>query len=142
MTAFIYDLLNKIGYTHPLHPAIVHFPIGVAMVAVIALLIAHKSSNGAYATTAYHCQVFGLVSVPLTMFVGYMDWQQFYNGAPNGHIHIKILLGFALMAAFAYSALVGRKGNLMSRKFTLSTVAGLLLAIGIGFVGGELQYGG
>jgi hypothetical protein len=30
----------------------------------------------------------------------------------------------------------------MNRKFTLSTAAGLLLAIGIGFVGGELQYGG
>ena len=142
MTAFIYELLNKLGYTHNIHPAVVHFPIGVAMVSAIALFIYHRYDKPAYATTAYHCQLFGLVSMPLVMFIGYMDWQQFYGGSYNSHIFLKILLAFGLTAVFAHSALVGRKGGHLSRKFTVSTSVALGIAICIGYLGGELLYGG
>lgn len=141
MTAFIYDWLNKLGYTHNLHPAVVHFPIGVAMVSAIALFIAHKFNKPAFAMTAYHCQIFGLVSMPLVMFIGYMDWQQFYGGSHNTHIALKILLAFFLTAAFMCSAIVGRKGQHVERKFTVTTSVALIIALSIGYLGGELLYG-
>jgi uncharacterized membrane protein len=142
MTAFIYEWLNKLGYSHNLHPAVVHFPIGVAMVSAIALFIAHKFNKPAFATTAYHCQQFGLVAMPIVMFIGYMDWQQFYGGSHNPHIALKILLAFFLTAAFSASAIVGRKGQQMGRKFKWTTSGALIIALSIGYLGGELLYGG
>ena len=142
MTEFIYLMLAKIGYTHPLHPAVVHMPIGAAIFALLALLYSRKSQNERVADTAYHLQVFGLIFTPITMFVGYMDWQQFYGGGSDFHIYSKIVLGFFLMAGFAVNVLAGREGVLENKKFFSGTVAVFLIAIVIGFLGGELQYGG
>lgn len=142
MTEFIYLMLEKIGYTHPLHPAVVHMPIGAAIFALLALLYSRSSQNERVADTAYHLQVFGLIFTPITMFVGYMDWQQFYSGAGDGHIYAKIGLGFVLIICFAANVLLGREGVLENKKFLGGTVACFLVAIAIGFLGGELQYGG
>ena len=142
MTEFIYLMLEKVGYTHPLHPAVVHMPIAAAIFALLALLYSRSSKNERIADTVYHLQVFGLIFTPITMFVGYMDWQQFYGGASDFHITAKIILGFVLIVCFAANVLLGREGVLENKKFLGGTVACFLVAIAIGFLGGELQYGG
>jgi len=39
MFDFIYNSLSRIGYTHPLHPAVTHLTIGLVMGSFIFLII-------------------------------------------------------------------------------------------------------
>lgn len=141
MTAFIYAILNKIGYTHPLHPALVHFPIGMAMGASAFMLLVIFLKKSELAPAAYYSHVFGLVTLVPTMLVGYMDWQHFYNGDPIPLIIAKIVLGFILMALFVAAILLGRKGVNDHRKYLIISICCFIVTILIGFCGGELQYG-
>jgi len=141
MTAFIYSILAKIGYTHPLHPALVHFPIGMAMGALAFMIVSSWLKKTELAPAAYYSHIFGLITLMPTMLVGYMDWQHFYNGAPNPLIIAKIILGFVLMALFGYAILIGRRGEIATKKFFIISLFCFVLTILIGFCGGELQYG-
>ena len=40
MFDFIYEMLQKFGYTHPLHPTLTHLPIGLVLAAFVFGLIA------------------------------------------------------------------------------------------------------
>ena len=141
MTAFIYSTLAKIGYTHPLHPALVHFPIGMAMGASAFMLLVIFLKKTDLAQAAYYSHIFGLVTLLPTLLVGYMDWQHFYNGDPIPIIIIKIILGFILMALFIYGILLGRKGVNDERKYLIISLCCFAVTIMLGFFGGELQYG-
>ena len=142
MTAFIYDTLAKFGYTHPLHPALVHFPIGLAMAALLFVLTSTWLKKNELAPAPYYAHIFGLITLIPTMFVGYMDWQHYYKGEPNALIIIKIILGFVLMALFIYAIFLGRHYETNTRKFQAVTLLCVLTTLAIGYFGGELQYGG
>jgi uncharacterized membrane protein len=141
MTEFIYSILVKIGYTHPLHPALVHFPIGMAMGALAFMIVLSWLKKTELAPAAYYSHIFGLITLLPTMIVGYMDWQHFYNGDPNPLIIAKIVLGFVLMALFSYAILLGRQGEINTRKFLVISMLCFVVTCLIGFFGGELQYG-
>lgn len=141
MTQFIYSILVKIGYTHPLHPALVHFPIGMAMGALAFMVMLSWFNKTELAPAAYYSHIFGLITLLPTMLVGYMDWQHFFNGDPNPLIIAKIILGFILMALFSYAILLGRQGKVTTRKFFIVSLLCFVVTILIGFCGGELQYG-
>ena len=141
MTEFIYSILVKIGYTHPLHPAIVHFPIGMAMGALAFRILISGLKKTELAPAAYYAHILGLITLLPTMVVGYMDWQHFYNGDPNPLIIAKIILGFVLMALFSYAILLGRRGEVNTRKFLVISMLCFVVTCLIGFLGGELQYG-
>ena len=83
MTAFIYSILEKLGYTHPLHPAVVHFPIGMAMAALLFVIFASRFNKIELAPAAYWCHIFGLVAAIPAVLLGYMDWQHFFGGEAN-----------------------------------------------------------
>ena len=141
MTEFIYSTLVKIGYTHPLHPALVHFPMGMAMGALAFMIVLTWLNKTEIAPAAYYSHIFGLITLLPTMIVGYMDWQHFYNGDPNPLIIVKIILGFVLVALFSYAILLGRKGEVNTRKFLIISLLCFVVTCLIGFLGGELQYG-
>ncbi len=141
MTAFIYSILEKFGYTHPLHPAIVHFPIGMAMGASAFMLVVIFLKKSELAPAAYYSHIFGLITLMPTMLVGYMDWQHFYNGDPIPLIIAKIVLGFVLTVLFIYAVLLGRKGVEDHKKYLIISLCCFAVTILIGFLGGELQYG-
>ena len=142
MTAFIYATLAKLGYTHPLHPALVHFPIGLAMGALLFRLSIQWLNKPELAPAAYFAHIFGFVFLVPTMFVGYMDWQHFYNGEPNPLIIAKIILGLILAGLFGYAIVLGRRAEIDSRKFLVVSLLCVVTTLAIGFCGGELQYGG
>ncbi len=141
MTQFIYSILVNIGYTHPLHPALVHFPIGMAMGALAFMVMYSWFNKTELAPAAYYSHIFGLLTLLPTMLVGYMDWQHFYNGSPNPLIIIKIILGFILAALFGYGILLGSQGKVSTRRFFIVSFLCFVVTILIGFCGGELQYG-
>ncbi len=71
MIEFLYELLNQVGFTHPLHPAITHLPMGMAMGAFFFSLGSLKYAE--LARTAYHCAILGLIFVLPTMFLGILE---------------------------------------------------------------------
>ena len=75
MTESIFEFLNNIGFTHPVHPALTHIPMGMVMGAVIFRLVSFIPKLRFLAKTGYHCVVLGLIGVFPTAFAGYLDWQ-------------------------------------------------------------------
>ncbi len=93
------------------------------------------------AKTALHCAVLALIMVPPTIILGIMDWQHFYDGAWSGPFITKMVLAvlLPLLLLAAIGSNTGGRDN-----FRLSIVLYalcLLTAVGLGFTGGEVQYG-
>ena len=139
MIEFLYNLLNQVGFTHPLHPAITHLPMGMAMGAFLFSVGSLKYAE--LAKTAHHCVILGLIFVLPTMFLGILDWQYFYQGDWTGPIIAKFILAIALTVLFIAAIKVGSGESENPRLRILLYALCLLTAIGLGFSGGEIQYG-
>lgn len=139
MIEFLYNLLNQVGFTHPLHPAITHLPMGMAMGAFLFSLGSLRYAE--LARTAQHCVILGLIFVLPTMFLGILDWQYFYQGDWSGPIIAKFILAIALTALFIAAIKVGSGEPENPRLRILLYALCLLAAVGLGFSGGEIQYG-
>lgn len=139
MIELLYQLLNQVGFTHPLHPAVTHLPMGMTMGAFIFGVAALKWE--ALVKTARHCVVVGLIFIPPTMITGVLDWQHFYDGEWFPQIIIKLVLAvvlfFLLLGSLKASSGEGQPSRLSIVVYALC----LLTAIGLGFTAGEIQYG-
>ncbi len=141
MIESIYQLLAKIGFTHPLHPPATHLPAGLIIGGFIFALIAWIFNRKSLAQTARHCYILSLVMAVPTILLGLMDWQHRFGGAYIFEIKMKLVLAgilvFLLLVAVVYGVLAGT--------FTKTAVAiyalCLLTVISLGYFGGELVYG-
>ena len=141
MTEIIFEFLNKIGFTHPLHPALTHIPMGMAMGAVTFRLASFLPKLKFLAKTGYHCVVLGLLGVFPTAFAGYLDWQHTYMGQWEFLIILKMVLAAGLTILLTAIVIMDDPETPKFDKKTLFYLLIVLLAIGLGFSGGELQYG-
>jgi len=139
MIELLYQLLNQVGFTHPLHPAITHLPMGMAMGAFIFGVASLKYEI--LARTARHCAVVGLIFIPPTMIAGILDWQHFYDGYWSSPIIAKFILAFVLFFLFLGSLKTSSGEGPASRSSIVIYTLCLLTAIGLGYSGGEIQYG-
>ena len=141
MADFIYSILVKTGFTHPLHPIITHLPVGLVIAAFVFSLIALLFRKPALAQTARHCSILALISVFPTLLLGIMDWQHFYAGAWLFPVKIKLFLaGLVLILLFVtVSVAVSIKEG--SMKTVLLYGLCLITVVGLGYFGGELVYG-
>lgn len=138
MTEIIFEFLNKIGFTHPLHPAFTHIPIGMVIGAVTFRLVSFLPKLKGLARTGYHCIILGLLGMFPTAYAGYLDWQHTYEGVWGGLIIVKIALAVALTVILAAIAIMDDPENRRFDKKTFFYVLTFLLVIGLGFSGGEL----
>lgn len=142
MFDFIYKALEKIGYTEPLHPLMVHIPMGLVISALIFVLAARLLKKDFFSSRAYYRVLLlaFIFSFP-AIFSGYTDWQYRYGGAWLLAIKIKLVLSGALLVLLGIGLIYHRKAEGESRAalaiFALSFVA----AAGLGFFGGRLSYG-
>jgi len=141
MIESFYNLLAVLGFHHPLHPIIVHIPMGMVVGAVAFSLADMKWPDKSYARTAYHCIILALVAVIPTYIAGLLDWQQWFAGDYNQWIIIKLILGVALTVMLVVTVLQKQKGAPQKKMFVLYLV-NLAICGGLGFSGGELLYGG
>ena len=134
-----YQLLEQIGFTHPLHPAITHLPMGMAMGAFLFGLASLRFES--LAATARHCAVLGMIFVPPTIVLGIFDWQYYYDGSWDGLFITKIVLALVLPLLLLAAVAAGR-GERNDSKLPLVLYAlCLFTAIGLGYIGGEIGYG-
>ncbi len=141
MTEIIFEFLNKIGFAHPLHPAFTHIPMGMVMGAFVFRVAAFLPRLRFLAKTGYHCIILGLLGVLPTAFAGYLDWQHTYGGEWEFLIILKITLAIALTVLLATISFMDDPETPRFDKITLFYLLAVLVAIGLGFSGGELQYG-
>ncbi len=141
MVEIIFDLLNSVGFRHPLHPGLTHIPMGMAMGAATFRLASFIPKMKVLAKTGYHCVILGILGILPTAFTGYLDWQHTYGGTLEFLIILKMVLATVLLGLMAA---IGIWDDPENPKFNHITIFYLLLvfvAIGLGFSGGELQYG-
>lgn len=141
MVQFVYSLLEKVGFTHPLHPAATHIPMGMVMGCFFFGLIALLLSNQDLRKTALHCSILALVFVFPTIFVGILDWQYFYAGKYTNLIILKMVLAAVLIVLLSVSIKLNLQGASTKTLFIVYALA-LVCVTGLGFSGGELVYGG
>ena len=141
MTETMYHLLESVGFVHPLHPAMTHLPMGMAMGGFVFALIFFLLEKQEFLRTAYHCITLGLVGIIPTAVLGFTDWQYRFGGEWSLLIVMKmifaVLLSLSFMTAIKFS--LNSKEN--HKKILFIYALCLLLATGLGFMGGKLQYG-
>ena len=141
MTEIIFEFLNKIGFTHPVHPAMTHIPMGMVMGAVVFRLAAFLPRMKMLAKTGYHCAVLALLGIAPTVFTGYLDWQYRFGGVWEFLIVLKMVLAAVLTILLIVVIIKDDPENPRLDRRTGFYLLLVLVAIGLGYSGGELQYG-
>jgi uncharacterized membrane protein len=142
MIETLYNLLEKIGYIHPIHPPFTHGPIGAVIVAFclgLAVLLWRRQS---LFLSAYHAVIIALILLIPTVLAGIMDWQHYYSGAWIFPIQMKIGLAISLFILLSTTLIVFRSAN--SRPSMMIVLFSLCLfnVMGLGYFGGQLVYEG
>lgn len=137
----VYEIFAKIGYVHPLHPALTHAPVGGVMVGFCLTAVAIVWRKPALIKSSYHaiCVAFALL-LP-TVVMGILDWQHYYSGAWIFPIQMKIALASLLFFLLLTTVIVGRKPDLHPATMLVLCSLCLLNVMGLGYFGGELVYG-
>lgn len=141
MSHWFYDVLGMLGYTHPVHPVLVHVPAGMSIGALGFWLLAVLTKQAVFRSTAYHVAVFALAFTLLAIPVGIFDWQRFYGGAWFFEIQVKAVLAAVYLLLIASAVVIGRR-CLESRALPVLYLGSVVTVGGLGFFGGQLVYHG
>ena len=140
MVESIYAALAKVGFTHPLHPILVHVPMGMIIGMFLFSLVGLTLKKGYLLQTAHHCSVLALIFIPLVITAGLMDWQHTMNGEWNPLIIIKMVLSGILTLLLTYAVIIRNRGASPRQLFLIYTLC-LACAGGLGYCGGQQVYG-
>jgi uncharacterized membrane protein len=137
-----YDLLDKIGYLHPIHPAMTHIPIGLVVGSLFIGSAGLVFKRASMLRAAYYTLVLALIFMVPTVVFGLMDWQRYFGGAWLFPIKMKLGLSGVLAVLLAVGVGLGsrdptRAGRLVPIYFVCFLTVGAL-----GYFGGQLAYMG
>jgi uncharacterized membrane protein len=140
MVESLYSLLEKVGFTHPLHPMMTHIPMGMIIGMVAFSAVGLLWNKAVLSRTAFHCAVLALISVVPVIVTGALDWLQFQGGEWNIYIIVKMVLGPILTILLALTVIQKNRGA-SDGKMMVFYLLCLACAGGLGYSGGELVYG-
>lgn len=129
-----------------LHPAIVHFPIALLVVAALLAIISLINRKASWKEWMFKNLVVGLAFVPLAIIAGIVEEQNLqHNEAIHSVLITHKYIGFVIL--FLYSILAiwfwRRKNSIRNREYT-AWVLCLLLATGAlsyqGYLGGKMVF--
>ncbi len=140
MVEGIYSFLESVGFTHPLHPAATHAPMGMIIGMLIFGFLALKWTDKHFGITAYYCSIVALLTVIPTAILGILDWLKFIEGEFEPLIIIKMTLTVILTVLLVISVVIKNKGASPGKLFIVYLLC-MGCAGGLGFSGGELVYG-
>ena len=136
----LYATLEAVGFTHPLHPVVVHIPMGMVIGAVLFGLAGLVWKQESLEKTAHHCATLALIFIVPTLITGILDWQGKLGGEWETLIIVKIVLGLLLTGLLTGAVILRAKGG-DEKKIMLLYLLCMACAGGLGFSGGELVYG-
>ena len=141
MVESLYALLAKVGFHHPLHPALTHIPMGMVMGCFFFGFLVWYANKPDFRKTCLHCSILALIFIVPTIIAGILDWQHLYGGRYQPLIIVKMVLAAVLTGLLAYSIRLNTQGADTKKLFIVYGLC-LACAVGLGFSGGELVYGG
>ena len=137
----IYSFLSSIGYSHPLHPILVHLVIGPVIAAFLIALASLVFRRPTWLRTARHLNVFAFITWFVTVPLGIADWQHFYGGQIMTAIIAKLILAGVLFVVLLATIFVNRSLP-VEHKFPIVMYGiSTLLVLGLGYFGGNLVFG-
>lgn len=138
----VYWFLERLGYSHPIHPTEVHMPIGLIVAALIFRIAAPLLHRPVLIQTARHCTLLAGIFLFPTVLFGIMDWQHFYTGAWLLPIRIKLILAIVLLVLVFLSVFLAYRLGAGSALVFTNYVASFVVVVALGYFGGNLVYGG
>lgn len=137
-------IIHAITQTHPIHPMLVHFPIGLTGAALFFILLALWKNKTFFEQAAFANMALATVSTLAAGITGLYDNQINYVGdAPNAGL--KIILAVALLLITTITAAARwRKPDLFEKSkalYVTAYFASFGLALVLAFLGGVILYG-
>jgi len=107
MPAILSSLISRFPFLerHP-HPMTVHFPIVFLLSVVFFDALYLLTGVDSFKSTALHCLIVGLLSMPVAMLTGLFTWWLNYLARPLRAVTLKIILSFILLIAATGSLLL------------------------------------
>ncbi len=135
-----YQFLARLGYTHPIHPPLTHFPIALVVGGFLFLLGMYVLRRKDLQLTPNQCIGLALVFVFPTALFGVMDWLHRYRGVWLFEIKMKIILASVLTVLLILALVLNKRTNrdprVMVPIYALSAATVILL----GYYGGQLVF--
>jgi uncharacterized membrane protein len=137
----IFDLMVK----HHVHPISVHIPNGVLPASVIFIVLAALFNFSGLSQAAFYNLIFVVLTLPLVIFSGYIEWQKKYRGQLTRLFKTKILCA-AMVSLTAVILVVWlfidpQAATSSSNLLFLLINLVMLAAAGIaGFIGGKFVF--
>ena len=137
----IFDLMVK----HHVHPISVHIPNGVLPASVIFIVLAAVFNLGGLSKAAFYNLIFVVLTLPLVLFSGYIEWQKKYKGQLTRLFKTKIICAFVVsLTAFilmVWLFIEPQAASASSSLIFLLINLVMLAAAGIaGFIGGKFVF--
>jgi uncharacterized membrane protein len=137
-----YDFLDKIGYLHPIHPAMVHMPIGLVVGSLFIGGTGLVLSRTSMSRAAYYTLVLALIFWVPTVTFGLMDWQRYYGGAWLFAIKMKLGLAGTLGVLLVTGVWLGHRDPMRVKRLVPIYLLCFLTVSSLGYFGGQMVYGG
>ncbi len=135
----LYVLLERLGYTHPVHAPVTHIPIGLTVGAFAFTLLA-RPGRSALLTSARHCTALAFIATFPTAVLGYADWQRYFAGVWLPQIERKMVLAALLTVSLAATWIALRGERPLRFIAILLVTLNVLLVGGLGYWGGALVF--
>lgn len=141
-----YGFLDRIGYTHPIHPPLTHIPIGLGFGALAFYLASRWLRRPDLAQAARFCIILALVFLFPAAISGLLDWQHYYARAWLLPFIVKMILTCVLLVFLVLGIIFSGKPETGSRLISGCTISVYLFSfiamVVLGYLGGELFLGG
>ena len=130
---------------HPLHPALIPFPLALTSVALLFDVLANATGRSAWRREANHALIAGTISGLVAAPVGLMDWLSLptrRTAKPYGLVHglgNLLLLGINGLNIGLRSRQTEPSPSRRTGEIALTLFANVL-ALGTGWLGGHLSY--
>lgn len=140
------EILRDKTFQHPLHPALVHFPIGLFVLSLLldVVSLVTAPSNDALVRAAFYAMIGGIITAAGAAIPGLMDWRRIRRDHPAKKTATNhMILNFAAVGVYIINAAV-RAGALNALETPIFPFILSLLGIGVlsysGYLGGALVY--
>src|ERR1043166_1201373 len=145
LNQMVKDLLEGKPLRHPLHPMLVHFPIGFFILSLLldlATLLFPDAPN--FLRASFYAMLFGVMTALLAAAPGFVDYSDIRNDHPakraaTAHMTLNLLV------VAVYGINLGLRSTLMADpKISAAPLILSLVGIGLlsasGYLGGKLVY--
>ena len=137
-----YAFLDRLGYLHPIHPAMTHMPIGLVVGSLFLGTAGWLSHRSVLVRSAYYTLVLALLFWFPTILFGLMDWQRYYAGAWLFPFKMKLILASVLFLLLLSGVLLGYRDQTRIKRLLPIYLLCFMNVTALGYFGGQLVYGG